>query len=173
MAEPLTEPIATSVSWSPSLDRRLRWVLLGISLATVIGAFLYNLGLRVTPAHCLFQQMFGFPAPTCGMTRSFMALARGDWQQAIQYHLFAPLLFCLCVVIAALMTAELAIGHRLKPLYGWLQASWLRRSGWMAIVLFFGYYGLRLYARYNTGLLPFHLADTALWQLLTSGAKLL
>jgi Protein of unknown function (DUF2752) len=170
----MTEQLAEQASWSTRLDRRMRWVLLGISLAPVIGAFLYNLGLRVTPAKCFFQQMFGFPAPTCGMTRSFMALARGDWQQAIQYHLFAPVLFCLCLIIAALMITELAIGHRLSAFYTGWSASRLRLPGGIAIaLLFFGYYGLRLYARSSTGTLPFHWADTALWQLLTSGAKLL
>ena len=162
--------MAEQALWSTRCDRRLRWIGLGISLAPIIGAFLYNLGLRLTPAKCLFQQMFGFPAPTCGMTRAFMALARGDWQQAIQYHLFAPVLFCLCVIIAVLMPAELAIGHRLSAL-----DAGMRQLGGLAIalVLFFSYYGLRLYARYSTGIPPFHLSDTALWQLLTSGAKLL
>jgi Protein of unknown function (DUF2752) len=167
--------MAEQVFRSTRFDRRLRWVGLGISLAPILGAFLYNLGLRLTPAKCFFQQIFGFPAPTCGMTRAFMALARGDWQQAVQYHLFAPVLFCFCVIIAVLMTTELAIGHRLSVFYaGRRQLSELA----IALVLFFsslffGYYGLRLYARYSTGILPFHLSDTTLWQLLTSGAKLL
>jgi Protein of unknown function (DUF2752) len=165
--------IAELALWSTHLDRRIRWVGLGISLAPVAGAFLYNLGLRVTPAKCLFQQLFGFPAPSCGMTRSFMALARGDWQQAVQYHLFAPVLFCLCVIIAILMAAELAIGHRLNAFHIGRSANRLRLGGIAIALLFFGYYGLRLYARYGAGTLPFHLADTALWQLLTSGAKLL
>ena len=167
--------MAKQIFWSTQFDRRLRWVGLGISLAPIIGAFLYNLGLRVTPAQCFFQRMFGFPAPSCGMTRAFMALARGDWQQAIQYHLFAPVLFCLCVILAMLTTAELTIGHRLSAFYaGRFYAGRRQLEGLaIALVLFFGYYGLRLYARYSTGILPFHLSDIALWQLLTSGAKLL
>jgi hypothetical protein len=150
-------------------DRRLRWLLLGISFAPIAGAFLYNLGLRVTPTKCLFQQVFHIPAPTCGMTRSFMALARGDWQQAVMYHLFGPVLFCGCLGLTIQMMAELSTGRRLF--------YWHWRSGAIAslsfLVLFFGYYGLRLYARYTAGTLPFHLADTAVWQLLTHGAKLL
>ncbi|MBD3883350.1 DUF2752 domain-containing protein [Phormidium tenue FACHB-886] len=150
-------------------DCRLRWVLLGISSAPIAGAFLYNLGLRITPAKCLFQWLLGFPAPTCGMTRSWMALVRGDWQQAVMYHLFGPVLFCLCLAVVVQVMLELAIGRQLS------YSRWLWQPKWMAIALvpFFGYYGLRLYVRYTSAMLPFHLSDTAAWQLLTHGAKLL
>ncbi|HEY9647789.1 MAG TPA: DUF2752 domain-containing protein, partial [Chroococcidiopsis sp.] len=59
-------------------DRLLRGLILGVSLGPVVGAVLYNQGVRLTPAKCLFQAIIGFPSPGCGMTRSLMAIARGD-----------------------------------------------------------------------------------------------
>ncbi|MBI4783973.1 MAG: DUF2752 domain-containing protein [Oscillatoriophycideae cyanobacterium NC_groundwater_1537_Pr4_S-0.65um_50_18] len=154
---------------APSL--RMRWAILGLSLTPVVGAFLYNLGLRFTPQKCFFQQMLSFPSPACGMTRSFMAIAQGNWQQALSYHLFAPLLFSACLITAAHTTLELIVGHKIPAPY----ARSLRHPMVIAIgiLLFFVYYALRLYARYSDGMLPFDLGSTIVWQHLTAGAKAL
>ncbi|MBW4660118.1 MAG: DUF2752 domain-containing protein [Drouetiella hepatica Uher 2000/2452] len=169
--------IERRIKRSPTLSSSsvwIRWAILGLSLAPVIGAFLYNEGLRLTPQKCFFQQLLGFPSPGCGMTRSFMAIVRGDWQQALTYHLFAPFLFGICLVVAFYAAIELMAGRRLTD-YG--QLSFLNERYLIliaiGILLFFGYYALRMYARYGNGLLPFDLADTILWQQLTLGAKAL
>jgi hypothetical protein len=38
------------------------------------------------PETCLARSIFGIPCPGCGLTRSFIYLARGDWQQAQALH---------------------------------------------------------------------------------------
>jgi len=170
MIEPPVECRGARSPLFPSTHLR-RWMILGASLAPVIGAFLYNLGLRITPQKCFFQQWLGFPSPACGMTRAFMAIARGDWQQALTYHLFAPLLFGACLLAAAHVSTELIGGRRLPIGYGrsLCQPSVIA----LGVLLFFSYYALRMYARYSSGILPFDLAETALWQNLTLGAKAL
>jgi len=41
---------------------------------------------------CPFHELTGRSCLTCGMTRSFAAIGRGDVSSAFQYHLFAPVL---------------------------------------------------------------------------------
>ncbi|WP_147387881.1 DUF2752 domain-containing protein, partial [Fusobacterium periodonticum] len=35
---------------------------------------------------CLFYNIYGVACPSCGMTRSYMALLHGDIHQAIYFH---------------------------------------------------------------------------------------
>lgn len=154
-----------------SNDRLARWVILGLAMAPVIAAFFYNQGLRVPLMKCFFQSLFGFPSPTCGMTRAFMALARGDLQQAITYHLFAPVVFGICVLTVGHAGFELSTGRVYTPIYtGLLHKPWLMV---VSLLLFMGYYALRLYACYSDGTLPFALSELYAWQLLVDGAKAL
>lgn len=46
---------------------------------------------------CPFRLLTGWPCPLCGMTRGLGALLRGRWSDAVQLHLFSPL------VLAALL----------------------------------------------------------------------
>jgi hypothetical protein len=38
------------------------------------------------PGLCLSQAMFGASCPGCGLTRSFVALGHGRWQESLHYH---------------------------------------------------------------------------------------
>jgi hypothetical protein len=35
---------------------------------------------------CAFRRVTGHPCPTCGMTRSLAALAKGDWRASLALH---------------------------------------------------------------------------------------
>lgn len=104
------------------------------------------------------------------MTRSFMAIARGDWQQAWSYHLFGPVLFGICLIVAVQTTAELTLKRKLpQPLRSLYRLEGIA----IGMLLFLGYYALRLYARYETGTLPWDWSETAIWQQFAAGAKAL
>lgn len=159
-----------------SRDRLSRWVILILCLMPIGGAFVYNWGFRLTEGKCLFQRMFGFPSPSCGLTRSFMAIARGDFATAFSFHAFGPLIFGAFLLTAGHLAVELMTGRSFTP--------WYRRIFRFPVlpislgILFFAYYGLRLYVRYHAGeLAEFDLAgfitQTAIWQGLVTGAKAL
>ncbi|MDH7481296.1 MAG: DUF2752 domain-containing protein [Armatimonadota bacterium] len=44
------------------------------------------------PGICVFYKLTGYPCPTCGMTRSVIALTRLDFHKAFAYNALAPLL---------------------------------------------------------------------------------
>ncbi len=157
-------------------DRLSRWVILFLCLMPVGGAFLYNWGFQLTEGKCLFQRLFGFPSPSCGLTRSFMAIARNDWATALSFHAFGPFIFGAFVLTAAHMGVELMTGRSFTP--------WYRRIITVPIVpvslgiLFFAYYGVRLYVRYHVGDVTASgiaggMAELAIWQGFVTGAKAL
>lgn len=163
-------------------DRRLRWGWLGGCSVPFWLAISVWLGWHPSAHPCPFQALLHFPSPTCGLTRSLLAFWRGDWQQSLAYHAFGIPLILLSLGLALHLGLELWLGRSLsgysrngrspQPLFT-TYPRWLVNPGSMAIgvVLLFGYYGLRLYARYSAGLLPFQLDQTALWQTVVMGAK--
>jgi Protein of unknown function (DUF2752) len=76
------------------------------------------------------------------MTRSFMAIASGDWHRAIDYHLFGPLLFIGFGLTIVQAIWELSIDRNLQVFY----IQWLKRRNFQLVILisFLGYYLLRL-----------------------------
>lgn len=36
---------------------------------------------------CPIYNLFGFTCPGCGLTRAWLSFLRGDWRQALNYHL--------------------------------------------------------------------------------------
>jgi hypothetical protein len=44
---------------------------------------------------CTLKSTTGMDCPTCGMTRAFCALAKGEWQRALRFHPLSPAVFAL------------------------------------------------------------------------------
>lgn len=70
-----------------------------LALATVVAVLAWSLEVRPDervafrgfshwplPHSCYSRAVFGVPCPGCGLTRSFVYLARGNWQAAWQEH---------------------------------------------------------------------------------------
>lgn len=90
----------------PSQSRSYQWSILALALALVVMAFLLQrspsgdgaagqlrlAGIRL-PELCFSQRLFGLRCPGCGLTRSVVSSARGDWQLAIHFHPAGPLIF--------------------------------------------------------------------------------
>jgi hypothetical protein len=78
-----------------------------------------------------------------------MAIARGDWIGAIDYHLFGPLLFVGFGLVVVQASWELLINRRLRVFY----IQWLKHRDFQLVMFisFIGYYLLRL-----TQVIPSH-----------------
>lgn len=77
------------------LDRH--WTMLGISVAVIVLSFALQLNpagrVRASwlpfdslPPLCGSRAIFGFNCPGCGLTRSFVALAAGDFAESFRLH---------------------------------------------------------------------------------------
>jgi hypothetical protein len=133
---------------SPAMCRRHREMLIACSIIVLLSFLLHvpsqekvtivglpNLPL---PQTCLSKTIFGLDCPGCGLTRSFVCLAHGDWPSAWKFHrlgwlLAISVLFQFPYRVYALKTGkEMPLGHRLPKFYAYfliaiLFGNWLCR----------------------------------------------
>jgi len=109
-----------------------RWVLLGLSVVVVVLSMLLSLGSepgqvmvpwlnRPLPPLCTMKQVTGLDCPGCGLTRSFIALAHGQWRASLGYNAAGALWFAIIAIqipYQAFQLRRIARGRRpLDP--GW------------------------------------------------------
>lgn len=103
----------------PDLSSRLRHEgpLLVLALA-VIGASLILPALKSRNLWfgfpCLFKTLTGAPCLACGLTRSFVFTAHGQFINAFEMHLLGPALFMLTIGVAVYFSVALATGYRVR-----------------------------------------------------------
>src|SRR6476619_4241636 len=97
--------------------RLTRGGILGLCTAPIAGAYWYSQGYRLPFLGCPIRHLTGIPCPTCGMTRSFMAIAQGNWSQAFAHHLFGPVLFVVLAIAVFHLSIELIVGRRISTSY--------------------------------------------------------
>ena len=96
-------------NWRPAYDPRGHWVILGLSLAVVLGGLLVDvnadgsIALRglpecTFPLVCPLRRFFGISCPTCGMSRSIVFLLQGRIADSVAMHRLGWLVFALIVV---------------------------------------------------------------------------
>jgi len=110
VSDPEPVPVAAAVvapTTSDLVRERIRYhgvylllavVVLGLALFLRIGPQdqVVVPGLNLTlPEACAYRKLFGIGCPGCGMTRGFISLTRGRWQQAWDYNPGVYLMFFL------------------------------------------------------------------------------
>ncbi|MBN1289040.1 MAG: DUF2752 domain-containing protein [Actinobacteria bacterium] len=63
---------------------------------------------------CWFHKITGIPCLACGLTRSFVLTAHGQWSSALEMHLLGPALFFLTWAFGAYLVTVLSSGCRVK-----------------------------------------------------------
>lgn len=144
----------------------LRWGILGICTAPLLGTYVYNRGWRIPFLACPLRHFTGIPCPTCGMTRSFMAIGCGDWNRAFAQHLFGPFLFVSLAIAVIHITLELKVGYQFTTVF--IRGICDRKFQILGLFLFFGYYAIRLYFLSNTGELYLAFIQSPLGQSIVS-----
>jgi hypothetical protein len=101
-------------------------LLAAVFLASFLGVDRWRLwpgpdGGREGTTICLLKRLTGLPCMTCGMTRSFCTISRGQVGEALDYHPLGPVVY---VVFAAAMLRS-----------GWIAATGRKRMEWVGRVL--------------------------------------
>ena len=166
--KPHTAPLSSKLT-APKA-RLWRWGWLGLSAVPLLGAFSYGYVMPMAEGDCLYQKTYGFFGPGCGLTRSFVAIAQGDFLHALQFNAFGPLLFLLFAW--GFLQAALELGSRQSlpqqwNLFGFCQRYPVSFAG-LAIAMLF-YYAVRLLTAYGT--VPMALETSGLWQFIRVGAQ--
>ena len=68
-----------------------------ISLMLIVGAAFAHKGM-IGPLHCVFKAIVGIPCPTCGITKSMVAISHLDITGALRWN---PLVFISLLIIWA------------------------------------------------------------------------
>lgn len=98
-----------------------------LSMAAIVGAFALEpapdeslvlpldfVGVRLQlPETCASRRILGVSCPGCGLTRSFVLMARGEWKPAMRANAMGPILFCLCC---------LQFPYRIVRCLGWAES---------------------------------------------------
>lgn len=101
------------------------WILL-LSAAAIVGAFVLQpgpegslmlpldfIGVQLQlPEACASRLILRVSCPGCGLTRSFVFMARGEWKMATRANGMGPILFCLCC---------LQVPYRIIRYLGWAE----------------------------------------------------
>ncbi len=99
--------------------------------------------------HCTFLDLTGYPCPFCGFTRSFWAMAEGDWTFAVQNCPLGGFLYFAVVLVFAWNAIGLLFGIKL------VRGSFLRLKqgqGRMAVALVSALFILNWAFRLSLGL---------------------
>ncbi|MFB2922095.1 MULTISPECIES: DUF2752 domain-containing protein [Aerosakkonema] len=98
-------------------DRRVSFVRLAIFSSPLLAAWFYNHGQQVPFLVCPLKYLTGIPCPGCGLTRSFIAIVRGDWQRAIEQNIFGPIVFASFGIATIHLAIELVTKRHLNAFY--------------------------------------------------------
>lgn len=130
-------------------DRQQRWEILSLISFPLIGSFVYNQGYKIPLLLCPLKYLTGIPCPFCGLTRSFLAVAKGNLSQGFDYHLFGPFLFAAFLIILIHITIELVIKRKIWAFYLKIMATTKRKQ--LILLALINYYIIRIIFLANSG----------------------
>ncbi len=99
----------------------------------------HNHAIAGMPSVCAWHHFTGLPCPGCGLTRSWVCMAHGQFADAFVWHPLGPILF-LSALIYTFWSAWMALARPRFPLPMKLQTRLI--VGFALVML--GFWGLRL-----------------------------
>ncbi|MBF2056208.1 MAG: DUF2752 domain-containing protein [Cyanobacterium sp. T60_A2020_053] len=140
----------TNKKLSP-LSIHIRYGVTGAVLSPIIGSFLYGYTNHHSPFKCLILSFTGIPCPSCGLTRSFIALAQGKIILSLQKHLFGLPLFLFFLLTTIHLFLEIISKKKVNSqVYTWLSNKKIQCLILISLVV---YYGGKLLILYHDGTL--------------------
>ena len=81
---------------------------------------------------CLFKQVTGIPCPSCGSTRSVLALLKGDFAGALFWNPFGILIMLILIISPVWMIYDIVL--RKESLYNfYIRSEQFFKRKWIAI----------------------------------------
>ncbi len=86
------------------------------------------------PVICPFRLLTGLPCPGCGLTRSWVHLVHGGWQESLLAHPFGAVAVVLLVALVVAVVAARVRGRQAPDLTALVRRPWLRvvLGAWLA-----------------------------------------
>jgi hypothetical protein len=107
------------------IDHEKLWLMVGGASLCLLGVALATPGIQLP--RCVFKTATGLPCPTCGVTRTVIALSRGDLSRALFMNPLAAVACGIGLVYLLYAGVVLALGlPRLRPVVSPATARHLR-----------------------------------------------
>src|SRR5687768_9464044 len=124
-----------TATWRPlrplEVDHEALWLTVGAASLCVLGVALATPGIQLP--RCAFKTITGLPCPTCGVTRTIIALSRGEVDRALFLN---PLVAIACGVgVLYLLYAAAVLALRLPRFRPTVSAAGARRLRVAAVAL--------------------------------------
>lgn len=118
-----------TLTWRPlrplEVDHEALWLVVGGASLCLLGVALVTPGIQLP--RCAFKLLTGLPCPTCGLTRTVIALSRGDVDRALFLNPLAAIACGLAVLYLLYAAAVLALRlPRFRPTVSAIGARRLR-----------------------------------------------
>jgi hypothetical protein len=92
---------------------------------------MYGVGL------CLIKRISGIPCPSCGSTRSVIAILKGEYSQALYWNPFGFILLIIMVIVPVLITYDFLLKRAsLLHLYLYIEKSLKNQNISIPAILF-------------------------------------
>jgi hypothetical protein len=130
------------MAFRSGMVKSYRYLTIGLCSFPLITSLAISRGAEFHTPPCPIRQCWGVICPSCGLTRSFVALASGRIDRSLEYHLFGPIIFVGLAIALGHYLYELKCGHPIRS----FARAWLNRPPVALSLLcsFCGYYLLRL-----------------------------
>ncbi len=118
-----------TLTWRPlrplEVDHEALWLLVGGASLCLLGVALVTPGIQLP--RCAFKTITGLPCPTCGVTRTVIALSRGDLDRALFMNPLAAIACGAALLYLVYAAAVLAFRlPRFRPTVSVAGARWWR-----------------------------------------------
>jgi len=116
MSEVLRSAIMKLISFASKITPAGRRIKIFLALV-FLGLIVFPMVIEPAPAGiitCKFHQITGHSCPTCGMTRSLVALIHFNVKESFQYHLFGPFVYIIFLVTFFVLLTEIISGKKIR-----------------------------------------------------------
>ncbi len=148
-------------------EKKRKIIQLILLLLPISVSYLSKFKLKIPLPGCPLLAYLGVPCPGWGLTRSFQAIAQGNLSEAINFHLFGPILFMIFLSLTVHLTQEIIKNKSISNFY----IEIIKNSNYQIIFLFmlWGYHLTRLQNLWKTGELYTSFIHSSLIQWMLTG----
>ena len=90
---------------------------------------------------CIWYKVTHVPCLACGLTRSYVFTAHGNFSAAFNMHLLGPLMFFATCAVGAYLASSVIFGYRVRYT---LSTGWRRMAFWSVLGIFLVSWGIKL-----------------------------
>lgn len=85
--------MSSSLSGAIGSYKLINYIFAGIIICIFIYSGIFSSEKNSYPVHCIHEQITGISCPSCGMSRSFSCVVRGDFKEAAEWNAYGPRVF--------------------------------------------------------------------------------